>query len=953
MLRGNASPYLLKMVEPDPEGSEELLASLRGLAFALLGDQSMADDVLQDFWIAAREQSLSDVRNLPAWSRSVVRNLARAEKKSRANRAYREMAVANAERVEDNPGAAMERAALREHLVQAVRNLDARFSRVLWAHFFEGQSQKQIAAELGRPLSTIKSDMRRGLAQLRSRLEPKFGTDRAFGLTLLGAVDWDKQTASGFAAPATVFGFTWYALALSSLALCTLLPLAFFLSQDNGTNTDLAGKDLEKDRAATVAQAEAAREHEAIPPSTSANPIQERARAEVGQVVEQRTRPADPVTLPDQAEIYSLRVVDEDGSPVSGAELWRGWDTTFQKLGSTDNTGVLNLGFSPTDVVEHSLVTGRERTQILEGISLQARSAHHADSWRYFIHPEVRAEREIDLMLRGPGLQISGEVYDSSGRPIPDALVTVVFDRANTGRSYGVVATHMDVPSVRTDARGHFSFRGLTQKLHSIAASTPGFPSASVAVDGRGRALAHCQIELRPGATLRGRVQTADGAPAEGIDVQVVTQRRLHEDRWDTTTDANGRFVVEDVPGGTLRMEASGAQGRARRELDWDPSDTAPIELELAAVTTLTVQAVDLEGQGLPEIEIFVQQVGTRWQRRISTSEDGLAVLEHCPLGELRLIAKRLGEGHNFPVTMARIDSVPTGPVVLECDVRESSICGVRGRLRPTVEGMLSGSALHIRHLASTFSGRLWMAAGQVEFSLGRMTPGAYELMYASPSHGQALLLPFEVTEGVKDLGTLRLPDLASLHIEWTWPAVDQKNKYRFRQIVQSSNRQGAVTLVEGTGQPVLDWQLVPGAWVLLVYDPDGKVIQQRLIVLRSNKEHLLYSGPGVPGIANLDFHGQSNQTGTMEIRIHDVAPEAIPSDTSDLDQETQRKLTESQPEIYRGTAERDSNGIFGFGVPIETEGFRIVAGRLNGAEWRYYNFTTKTIRQMWHAWDL
>src|SRR5437762_12345866 len=82
---------------------EELLAHrqwVRALARRLAADESRADDLEQETWLAAVEAPPRDARSVRGWLGAVVRNLHRNERRGDFRRDRREAAVA---RREDEP----------------------------------------------------------------------------------------------------------------------------------------------------------------------------------------------------------------------------------------------------------------------------------------------------------------------------------------------------------------------------------------------------------------------------------------------------------------------------------------------------------------------------------------------------------------------------------------------------------------------------------------------------------------------------------------------------------------------------------------------------------------------------------------------------------------------------------------------------------------------------------
>jgi len=73
----------------------------------------------------------------------------------------------------ESAGAALESQDDRARIEKALALLDADHRRIIECAYFDGLTQSQIARQLSKPLGTIKSSMRLGLARLRDLLRPE------------------------------------------------------------------------------------------------------------------------------------------------------------------------------------------------------------------------------------------------------------------------------------------------------------------------------------------------------------------------------------------------------------------------------------------------------------------------------------------------------------------------------------------------------------------------------------------------------------------------------------------------------------------------------------------------------------------------------------------------------------------------------------------------------------
>lgn len=141
-----------------------------GLAFALCGDRSLAEEVVADAfartWPAFQEGRIDDVH---AYVRRVVVNTMNGRfRRSALERRHAAREANGAERT--TPGGA-ERVDDHLSLWPALQSLPAPQRAVLVLRFLEDQSEQQTATLLGVRVGTVKSRTARGLARLQELLE--------------------------------------------------------------------------------------------------------------------------------------------------------------------------------------------------------------------------------------------------------------------------------------------------------------------------------------------------------------------------------------------------------------------------------------------------------------------------------------------------------------------------------------------------------------------------------------------------------------------------------------------------------------------------------------------------------------------------------------------------------------------------------------------------------------
>ncbi len=174
-------------MSPEARRTEALLehaAWIRELARALVRDPDRAEDVAQQTLVAAWKHAPLDGRGLRGWLTQVVRNFARVEARSQERRDRHEPGAARPE-AQPSTHEVVERVHVQRELVAAVLELDEPYRTVLLLRFYEGKPPRAIARELERPIATVRSQLARGLALLRARLDAAHGGRSSWALMLV------------------------------------------------------------------------------------------------------------------------------------------------------------------------------------------------------------------------------------------------------------------------------------------------------------------------------------------------------------------------------------------------------------------------------------------------------------------------------------------------------------------------------------------------------------------------------------------------------------------------------------------------------------------------------------------------------------------------------------------------------------------------------------------------
>jgi hypothetical protein len=329
-----------------------------------------------------------------------------------------------------------------------------------------------------------------------------------------------------------------------------------------------------------------------------------------------------PAPGASSGEVVSGQIVDEQGRPVPGAEVWSvqpAGHYPFPKAVSSPD-GRFSLR-RPSPRSEGYLIT----------CPAGFRSAQVDD--------DDLPSGPLRLALRRLG-RIAGRVVDPDGRPVAGAGVSaqlsgiLTFFTCGTGAPPPLpCATGSSGKEGTTDPDGRFEIAAVTPGWYEVSTEARGLfqqtPSRLRVLSGE---TAETEIVIGQGPALSGRLLSAGGAPVAKAAVQLVESREPAWDRvWSTVTDAQGHFHFRGVAAGERRVRATvEGMGTAQRRVRIGAGETR-VDLRLAPDRAIRGRVVDAGGAPVERAEIYVWKPGfpEAW-----TDEDGMFSLRLRGEGE-------------------------------------------------------------------------------------------------------------------------------------------------------------------------------------------------------------------------------------------------------------------------------------------------------------------------------
>ncbi len=585
---------------PDPEAADAEIvrraSALLRLARGLVRDPGEADDVLQQSALLALEGRVGSGRAPAAFWGGVIRNLVRHRARAAARQKEHERRAARPDATSSVLDA-VARVDLHRRILDEVRALEEPYRTVLVLRYLEGLWPRAIATRLGLPLETVKSRLKRGLSTLRRRLDAGSEGSRMRWLGALGPVV--RRHGRGPAVRAVLGGVMTSKLVLRiSGALAVLLLL--------GGGGYVVGRALSRpEPPAPPGLLEGTAPARAAPPPatlaagagtapSSPTPIDGAALpAAIGtpgsargvdgreagfvptpfdRAAFESARPAvvaSPFGPPPGGTALgkggggmgptghwtrfslppprgparlSVRVLDENGRPLSGTEVFLGPPGAvgakavsfgdLRTLGATGPDGVLAVADLPAGAAavlanHHDLGNG-------------PRGLDGTPSVPVLLSEGEEARVVVRLPVDGNALgAVRGVVWDEQDRPIASAAVTTSFRR------------------VWSDAGGRFTLEGLPAGPTNVSVGAVGRAGSRVVVDvprgGAADVTVHLAFAERGRLRIQGSAELADGTPVASGDVYLIDVARGGTLRH-AATDENGSFELLDLPD---RLETS------------------------------------------------------------------------------------------------------------------------------------------------------------------------------------------------------------------------------------------------------------------------------------------------------------------------------------------------------------------------------------------------------------
>ncbi len=380
-------------------------------------------------------------------------------------------------------------------------------------------------------------------------------------------------------------------------------------------------------------------------------------------------------------------------------------------------------------------------------------------------------------------LRARGIVVDASGRAVRGAEVTASVDP--TARRPSALRSSATLDPAISDGGGRFSLAGLhPDASYVVRARKAGFASAEIELPRpREDTARELRIVLEGGRRAIGTVVGPSGEPVAGARVTLEksvrsgSARRLFLARFhgtgvplEGTSDADGRFAIQDVPAGTFDLEAT-APGWARAarpglEVLAEAAETDFGEIELEPGAALEGRITDARGAAVEGAEVFATETEEELVFVGVGGDDDAPAAVSAADGSFTVPDRRPGEKVDLRVEASGYATASVAgveaPTVRPLSVRLFRSSKLRGHVVDSTGRPVAGALVWLQILtvrgntsSSMQSGRT-TTAEDGRFTIEEVSPGEIELHVRADGYRSAELKSLTV-EPERDLEDLRI----------------------------------------------------------------------------------------------------------------------------------------------------------------------------------------------------
>lgn len=380
---------------------------------------------------------------------------------------------------------------------------------------------------------------------------------------------------------------------------------------------------------------------------------------------------------------------------------------------------------------------------------------------------------KVKLIFPGAGGVVSGQVYDSDGKPAANVKILIgESDRVSITTPEGARAIRPAKGAAVSDAAGRFVILGLAIGARPVVAHAAGFApwNGNITVPSEGSA--SLSIYLTKGTSVRGIVKTPGGAPI--VDAQVSIGEYGDFLYYATRSGADGSFLLRDLPNSEVTIHAGSlAYGRTIIKIAGAPG--AELIQDIIIDPGLSVRGRVVTDAGAPVAGLYITistdspEAGGYYNESTRTDAAGRFELKH-----LKDVAHRLQIGAargSFDLFMLN-DIRPSNDEILIHYNSTEPDATISGTVADESGKAIEGVKISIHKLNVDFSPIASLKERDGFFKTEKLPAGKYRLYFSAAGFAETRTSAIELKAGAaKDIGIITLRKAGKIKINYTSPA--------------------------------------------------------------------------------------------------------------------------------------------------------------------------------------
>lgn len=388
------------------------------------------------------------------------------------------------------------------------------------------------------------------------------------------------------------------------------------------------------------------------------------------------------------AAALSGQVVDaETGKPIASATVDLEQSTSWGRMpkggGSTDAEGKFSI---------QNVGAG--------AYSVRASASGYAPTTLPSVTAEAGQDTDVGVIKLGRGFALKGRVVDGSGGVAGAALT---LSEPGPSSMWGFDAGVRQLGTTTTASDGSFTVTGLAETTALISVQADGYAQLKEKLELKS-GMAEVTLRLFRGVKITGRVLAADGTPAAGLSVGVISHAdgaynmyKLQPDnlRWfgqggiSSTTGPDGRFTLDRVPPQTYLFGAYPSSGKPYVQDDIRINETGDLDLgdiRLPGPGSVRVTVTE-DGQPVSGLKVEVRAGMGMWgsgseaHPNAETDAAGVAQINDVPAGEVYIMTARDKDQWDTEILQKRRVLVKTGLTTeFKLELKPADSARVHGR---------------------------------------------------------------------------------------------------------------------------------------------------------------------------------------------------------------------------------------------------------------------------------